>query len=41
MEEAHKTFATKKQVDNAFDLADKNFKKVKKTSDAWFKLLYW
>ena len=30
MEVAHKTFATKKQVENAFDLADKNGKKVKK-----------
>ena len=35
MEVAHKTFATKKQVENAFDLADKNRKKVKKkTSNA-------
>ena len=38
--EVSKSIATKKQVENALGLGDKNREK-NKTSNVWFKLLYW
>ena len=40
--EASENLVTKKQKENAQDLRYENRRKVKKkTSNAWFKLLYW
>ena len=42
MVEASENLVTKKQKENAQDLRYENGRKVKKkTSNAWFKLLYW
>ena len=41
MAEALKKLATKKQVENALDLGNKNAEKNLKTSNVWFKLFCW
>lgn len=41
MTEKPKNLATKRQVENGFDLRDKNIVKIKKNWNVWFKLLYW
>ena len=40
MAEVWKSFTAQKQVNNALDLGDENRKKIKKTSNVWYTLLY-
>ena len=41
IKEAARLFVNKSHVNNAFDIADKNREKIKKSANVWFKSFYW